>query len=135
MPRWSWRRTRSTESQLSDRHAASRDLLLYCFGFCTALGGHHRSEDTGLFPELAGRHPELDETIAYLKQDHSMIAYLLSGLERAIGSQAAPEEIGRHLEGLAAIMESHFRYEERQLLTVLGTLDLDAAVPDMLGPL
>lgn len=115
--------------------AASRDLLLYCLGFCAALGGHHRSEDAGLFPELAGRHPELDETIAYLKQDHSMIAYLLSGLEKAIQSQAPPEEIGRHLEGLAAIMESHFRYEERQLLTVLATLDLDAAVPDMLGPL
>ena len=32
-------------------------------------------------------------------------------------------------------MESHFRYEERQLLTVLASLDLDAAVPDMLGPL
>jgi len=64
-----------------------------------------------------------------------MIAYLLSGLEKAIRSQAPPEEIGRHLEGLAAIMESHFRYEERELLTVLATLDLDAAVPDMLGPL
>ena len=124
-----------TGPQLSDPHAASRDLLLYCLGFCTALGGHHRSEDGGLFPELVGRHPELDETIAHLKQDHSMIAYLLSGLEKAIRSQAPPEEIGRHLEGLAAIMESHFRYEERELLTVLATLDLDAAVPDMLGPL
>jgi hemerythrin-like domain-containing protein len=115
--------------------AASRDLLLFCLGFCTALDGHHRSEDGGLFPELVGRHPELDATIAYLKQDHSMIAYLLSGLEQAIRSQASPEEIARHLEGLAAIMESHFRYEERQLLSVLSTLDLDAAVPDMLGPL
>ncbi len=124
-----------TDPQLSDPHAASRDLLLYCLGFCSALGGHHRSEDAGLFPELVGRHPELDETIAYLKQDHSMIAHLLSGLEKAIRSQAPPEAIGRHLEGLAAIMESHFRYEERQLLTVLATLDLDATVPDMLGPL
>lgn len=115
--------------------AASGDLLLYCLGFCAALGGHHRSEDVGLFPELLGRHPELDETIAYLQQDHSMIAHLLGGLEKAIDSNAPPEEIGRHLEGLAAIMESHFRYEERRLLAVLATLDLDAAVPDMLGPL
>ena len=52
-----------------------------------------------------------------------MIAHLLSGLEKAIRSQAPPEEIGRHLEGLAAIMESHFRYEERQLLAVLARLD------------
>jgi hypothetical protein len=124
-----------TIPQLSDQHAASRDLLLYCLGFCAALGGHHRSEDTRLFPELAGRHPELDETIAYLQQDHSMIAHLLGGLEKAVRSQAPPEEIGRHLEGLAAIMESHFRYEERQLLAVLATLDLDAPVTDLLGPL
>ena len=115
-----WRRRGFAHRSRSN--AASRDLLLYCLGFCTALDGHHRSEDAGLFPELVGRHPEfLDATIAYLKQDHSMIAYLLSGLEMAIRSQAPPEEIGRRLEGLAAIMESHFRYEERQLLTVLAT--------------
>lgn len=105
--------------------AASGDLLLFCLGFCTALDGHHRSEDVGLFPELLGRHPELDETIAYL----------LGGLEKAIDSNAPPEEIGRHLEGLTAIMESHFRYEERQLFAALATLDLDAAVPDLLGAL
>ena len=123
------------DPQLSDPRPASRDLLVFCLGFCTALGGHHRSEDASLFPELVGRHPELGATIAYLKQDHSMIAYLLSELEPAIRAQAPPEEIDRHLEGLAAIMESHFRYEERQLLTVLATLDLEAGVPDMLGPL
>jgi hemerythrin HHE cation binding domain-containing protein len=124
-----------TDPHLADPHRASRDLLLYCLGFCAALGGHHRSEDAGLFPELVGRHPELDETIAYLQQDHSMIAHLLGGLEKDVASQAPPEVIGRHLEGLAAIMESHFRYEERQLLGVLAALDLDASVPDMLGPL
>jgi hemerythrin-like domain-containing protein len=123
------------DPHLADPHRASRDLLLYCLGFCTALDGHHRSEDAVLFPELLGRHPELDETIAYLKQDHSMIAHLLGGLDKAIDSHAPAEELGRHLEGLAAIMESHFRYEERQLLAVLATLDLDAAVPDLLGPL
>lgn len=32
-------------------------------------------------------------------------------------------------------MESHFRYEERALLTVLDTLALDADVRDVLGPL
>ncbi len=115
--------------------APSSDLLLYCLGFCAALGGHHRSEDARLFPEIADRHPELAETIAYLQQDHSMIAHLLSGLQQAIDTEAPPEDIGRHLEGIAAIMESHFRYEERQLSGILAELDLDAAVPDVLGPL
>ena len=124
-----------TDSHLADPHRASRDLLLYCLGFCAALGGHHRSEDARLFPELVGRHPELDETIAYLKQDHSMIAYLLAGLQNAVGRSATPAELDRHLEGIAAIMESHFRYEERQLASVLEILILDADPQDTLGPL
>lgn len=41
----------------------------------------------------------------------------------------------RHLEGVAAIMESHFRYEERHLLAVLETRALDALPQDDLGPL
>jgi hypothetical protein len=48
---------------------------------------------------------------------------------------APPAELNRHLEGVAAIMESHFRYEERQLLTVLETLALDADPHAVLGPL
>lgn len=115
--------------------APTSDLLLYCLGFCTALGGHHRSEDACLFPELLHRHPELTETIAYLEQDHSMISYLLGGLEQVIQTQAPPDEVARHLEGIAAIMESHFRYEERQLTSILADLDLEAPVQDVLGPL
>ncbi|WP_233580684.1 hypothetical protein [Streptomyces triticirhizae] len=52
-------------------------------------------------------------------------------MERA----APPEELDGHLEGVAAIMESHFRYEERQQLTVLESLDLAAESSDVLGPL
>lgn len=54
-------------------------------------------------------------------------------------SQAAagssPEVLARHLEGIAVIMESHFRYEERQPLTVLGGLALDADPGEALGSL
>ena len=41
---------------------------------------------------------------------------------------------GGGFEGIAAIMESHFRYEERQLLAVLDTLTLDADPHDVLRP-
>ena len=51
-----------------------------------------------------------------------MIEHLLTALEAAVARAAPPSELDRHLEGLSAIMESHFRYEERQLLTVLETL-------------
>ncbi|MGH3655537.1 MAG: hypothetical protein ACRDUA_02665 [Micromonosporaceae bacterium] len=64
-----------------------------------------------------------------------MIGHLLAGLRAAVDRSAPPAELNRHLEGIAAVMESHFRYEERQLLTVLDTLALDADPHDVLGPL
>ncbi|MET7640847.1 hemerythrin domain-containing protein [Streptomyces sp. NPDC005438] len=112
-----------------------RDLLLFCHGFCAALTGHHEGEDRLLFPATAAAHPELRETLRYLEQDHSMIAHLLAGLRAAVDRAASPAELDQHLEGIAAIMESHFRYEERQLLTVLESLELDADPEDVLGPL
>ncbi|GAB2731559.1 hemerythrin domain-containing protein [Nocardioides pakistanensis] len=127
-----------TRAALADGDAAApatRDLLLYCGGFCTALTGHHQGEDRELFPALAEQYPELRETLRYLQQDHSMIAHLLTGLEEAVDRSSTPPELDRHLEGVAAIMESHFRYEERQLLTVLETLDLHVDPHDALGPL
>ena len=114
---------------------ATRDLLLFCHGFCTALTAHHQGEDRDLFPAIAEQHPELRETLHYLRQDHSMIGHLLAGLQSGVARTASPAELDQHLEGLAAIMESHFSYEERQLLTVLESLALDADPDAVLGPL
>ncbi|WP_298750789.1 hemerythrin domain-containing protein [uncultured Serinicoccus sp.] len=114
---------------------ATRDLLLFCHGFCTALTAHHDGEDRRLFPAIAAAHPHLRDTLRSLEQDHSMIAHLLGALQRAVDQRADASELDRHLEGVAAVMESHFRYEERQLLTVLETLHLDAEVSTVLGPL
>lgn len=118
-----------------DEVAATRDLLLYCHGFCTALTGHHEGEDRALFPAIAVQYPHLGETLRKLEQDHSMIAHLVGELEAATGCSAPSAELDRHLEGIAAIMESHFRYEERELLTVLETLALDVDPEEALGPL
>ncbi|ATO12594.1 cation-binding protein [Micromonospora sp. WMMA2032] len=129
---------RVTRQALADgtpAEPATRDLLLFCHGFCAALTAHHEGEDRELFPAIARHHPELRETLQQLRQDHSMIGHLLAGLSAAVTRDAPPEELGRHLEGVAAIMESHFRYEERRLLTVLETLALDADPADVLGPL
>ncbi|WP_207769981.1 hemerythrin domain-containing protein [Microbacterium sp. TPD7012] len=115
--------------------SATRDLLLFCHGFCMALTAHHEGEDRELFPAIAAAHPELRDTLRKLEQDHSMIGHLIGGLQAAVDSAAPPDELSRHLEGIAAIMESHFRFEERQLLTVLETLELDADPGRVLGPL
>jgi hemerythrin-like domain-containing protein len=114
---------------------AGRDLLLFCHGFCAALTGHHEGEDRELFPAIASAHPELRGTLRKLEQDHSMIAHLLNGLQAAVARSATPADVELHLEGIAAIMESHFRYEERALLTVLDSLALDADPHRVLGPL
>lgn len=115
--------------------AAARELLLYCHGFCVALDEHHRGEDRTLFPAIGAQHPELRPVLRALEQDHSMIAHLLARLRAALDGGAQAGELARHLEGIAAIMESHFRYEERQLLTILGKLHLDADPAQAYGPL
>ena len=114
---------------------AARDLLLFCHGFCEALTGHHQGEDRELFPAIGAAHPELRDTIRQLEQDHSMIGPLLGGLQAAVDRAATSETLGKHLEGIAAIMESHFRFEERKLLGVLDTLALDADIGEVFGPL
>ncbi|MFE6736289.1 hemerythrin domain-containing protein [Microbacterium sp. NPDC057650] len=114
---------------------STRDLLLFCRGFCSALDAHHRGEDRSLFPAIEREHPDLAPVLRKLEQDHSMMAHLIGGLQSAVDSGAAPADLSRHLDGLGAIMESHFRYEERQLLTVLETLAEDAAPHDALGTL
>lgn len=127
---------RVTREALAEGSAApARELLLYCHGFCTALDGHHRGEDRSLFPAIRERHPRLAPVLRALEQDHSMIAHLLDGLRAAIDGREQPAALDRHLEGIAAVMESHFRYEERQLLAVLAELDLTADPEDVLGPL
>jgi Hemerythrin HHE cation binding domain len=53
----------------------------------------------------------------------------------ALTASATADELAHHLDGLGAIMESHFNYEERQLLAVLSTLDVEADPNALLGPL
>jgi hemerythrin-like domain-containing protein len=113
-----------------------KDLLLYCRGFCLALAGHHQSEDHSLFPKIIEERPDLAPVIAKLSQDHSMIDYLITGLEKALANGADAVEQLHHLDGIEAIMESHFRYEERQLIEVLNAAEnLGQDRAELFGPL
>jgi hypothetical protein len=105
-------------------------LVTHCLAFCAALTSHHRGEDTGMFAELLRERPDLAGTVANLVQDHEMIASILSRVadlaHHAAGSpDRALDAVGRELDGLAAIMESHFNYEERTMSEAL-----DGAIPD-----
>lgn len=127
--------TRDALAEGQSVETASGDLLLHCHGFCAALDGHHRGEDRALFPAIEAAHPELAPTLRVLEQDHSMIGHLLEGLRAAVDRQGTRDELALHIEGIGAIMENHFRFEEKKLLTVLETLQLRAAVDEVLGPL
>ncbi|NMO56965.1 hemerythrin domain-containing protein [Actinoplanes sp. TBRC 11911] len=111
-------------------------LATHCLAFCAALTSHHRGEDTGMFAELLRERSDLAATVANLVQDHEMIAPMLSRVadlaRRGTGSRGpAFEAIRRELDGLAAIMESHFNYEERAISEALDDGIRDTGWPEM----
>ncbi|MBU6535984.1 hemerythrin domain-containing protein [Streptomyces mayonensis] len=114
---------------------AATDLLLFCHGFCAALSGHHRAEDGSLFPELVRARPDLAPVVAKLTQDHNMIEHLIGGLRKALADSTDPEVAHRHLDGVEAVMETHFKYEEKQLGAVLDGMDTDFDRTEIFGPI
>ncbi len=126
---------RESVAQDGPVEVALADPLLYCWGSCTALAGHHDGEDARLFPVVVAEHPELAGVVERLQEDHHMVELLLAELRRVLAEGAPRPVLLSHLDGLAAIMDSHFGYEERTLLPVLQRLRLDAPAADVLGPL
>lgn len=114
------------------------DPVARCRAFCSVLGAHHRREDATLFPWLLAHRPDLLPVIARLEEDHRLVAALLADLGSALDEGAAPSLLVRHLEGLEAIMENHFRYEERELVPaldgLLGAGPFPALEPDVARP-
>ncbi|MEU5884685.1 hemerythrin domain-containing protein [Spirillospora sp. NPDC047279] len=110
--------------------ARPRELRAHCLTFCSALERHHTGEDGTAFPALAERFPELRPVIEKLVQDHDLISGILHRIEELVGGLEAARELGEaeaakvrgELDGLAAIMESHFTFEERQIVAALNDL-------------
>ncbi|MFC8300044.1 hemerythrin domain-containing protein [Micromonospora orduensis] len=102
----------------------SRDLRAHCLSFCAALGRHHTGEDDGAFRLLADQVPELRPVIANLITDHEVVAGILHRVETLLGTDASmpAAQVRAELDGLAALLESHFRYEEKRLVTALNAL-------------
>ncbi|WP_062436529.1 hemerythrin domain-containing protein [Herbidospora daliensis] len=102
---------------------AGRDLRVHCVAFCTALERHHVGEDTRGFPALEADFPELGPTLALLRRDHDMISGILARLAD-LARQPGDERIAGEIAGLAAIVTSHFAYEERTIVAALNRLDV-----------
>jgi hemerythrin HHE cation binding domain-containing protein len=102
-----------------------RTLPAHCLAFCAALTAHHTGEDAGVFPALGQRFPELAPVLAKMAEDHVWISGILARVEELAGELAASGSSPRlagELGGLAAIVESHFSFEERRIATALDRL-------------
>ena len=116
--------------ELGRTEHAETGLPVHCLAFCSALTRHHCGEDDGMFKELLDARPDLAPAIQNLIDDHAAIATILLQVRTlATRVKTTPADdlprLRRELDGLAAIAESHFGYEERAIGAAL-----DNGVPD-----
>ncbi|GIH67506.1 hemerythrin domain-containing protein [Microbispora siamensis] len=107
--------------------ARPRELRAHCLTFCSALTRHHTGEDDVAFPEVAGRFPELSPVLEELRRDHRLVEDSLRRLEALVAGldeETDPAEVRREMDGLAALMETHFVYEEKRILAALNALNV-----------
>ncbi|MGM1064531.1 hemerythrin domain-containing protein [Saccharothrix sp. Mg75] len=116
-----------------------RDLRAHCLSFCAAVTRHHTAEDEGAFPVLAREHPELRSVLDELARDHRIVADALAALTRLV-EEAGDDERARaalraEVAGVAALLETHFTYEERKVAAALSGLTgkLGAADAELVG--
>ncbi|MFB9678923.1 hemerythrin domain-containing protein [Streptosporangium vulgare] len=103
-----------------------RELRAHCLTFCSALDRHHNGEDDGAFPALAARFPELRPVLEELRRDHRLVEDSLRRLEALLGDldrEIDPVTARREIDSLAALMETHFVYEEKRIVSALNELN------------
>lgn len=126
------------DSFLSGSGTRPRNLRAHCLAFCSALTRHHTAEDQGVFPVLAEAYPALRPVLDELARDHVQVEEILVRLQELLDTLPAeratdpdPAEMRRvrgELDGLIALVESHFTYEEKKLVTALN--ELGTPLPD-----
>jgi hemerythrin-like domain-containing protein len=108
---------------LDESSELSPALRTHCVAFCGAVGRHHTSEDRTAFPALAAQHPELRDTLDGLARDHHVVAGILRRIDQVLTTaHDDPARVRGEIDGLAAILESHFRWEERAIVAALDGL-------------
>lgn len=115
----------------------SEDLLSHCLSFCAAIHTHHTGEDNQLLPALRAAAPELAPVIDNLIADHITVAGILQQVRELLTpgpAASGPDALVRELDGLIAILESHFGYEERRIARALDTLGPAAWTADVFAP-
>ena len=117
----------------SSRPGQDGSLATHCLAFCSALDQHHRGENTQLFPEVVAQDPALAAVVEQLQHDHGLIGFLLRDVAsavRALPTDPDPQQLQRFrqtLDGLSAVLESHFTLEERAVQGVMADQPVPAA--------
>lgn len=90
-------------------------LADHCLAFCATVRAHHTAEDGGLFAALRADRPDLADRVDRLAEDHALVAGVLARVEAVVGRADVEDrgELVRELDGLAAVLASHFAFEER----------------------
>lgn len=111
-----------------------RDLRAHCLSFCAAVTRHHTAEDDGAFPVLAREHPELRPVLDELARDHVIVSDALDALTRLVGEagddEAARSALRTEVDSVAALLETHFIYEERKIAAALSALTGELGAAD-----
>ena len=98
-------------------------LRVNCLTLCQGLHNHHTGENLGIFPLLAGRHPEFAPALDRLRREHETIAELLGQLREVLaGEETEPDRARSRVEHLTTALEAHLTYEEEQLIPLLTPL-------------
>ncbi|MFI6823951.1 nitroreductase/quinone reductase family protein [Micromonospora sp. NPDC050187] len=94
-------------------------LRINCLTLCQGLEYHHRMEDNGIFPALAGQ-PGTGDVLDRLRVEHERIAALLAELQRIIADPAADTaRLRAEVDRLTGELEAHLTYEEEHLIPLL----------------
>jgi hemerythrin-like domain-containing protein len=119
----------------SGQSPAHGPLQVRCIDFCQALTNHHTSEDNTAFSVLADAFPELANVLDQLRQDHQLVAGVLRQLSEILATLTPDnsEQARREIDGLTAILESHFQWEERRLVAALDELNSTRTAAELFG--
>ncbi|HKD89178.1 MAG TPA: hemerythrin domain-containing protein [Streptosporangiaceae bacterium] len=113
------------------------DLFSHCLSFCSAIHTHHTGEDSHILPALRAAAPELATVIDNLIEDHALVAGILRRIRELVTvgwAASGPDALVRELDGLIAILESHFSYEERRIAKALDALGPGAWTAEVFAP-
>ncbi|MEU0743061.1 hemerythrin domain-containing protein [Streptomyces sp. NPDC006134] len=122
------------DAYLSDG-ASPRELRPHCLTFCSALNRQHRGENGTAFGVIAAQLPEPAPGTEELRGDHRLVEDSLRRLEtlvaapdrcRGTGEAGGPDAVRREVDSTAALMETHFVYEEKRTVSALNALDVPA---------